>query len=256
MRFQIYSVLRGPLPGLTGSVNFLVLGGDRTTGEVKGQNFPNPSFKITQLTYLGWCAAHQTTKSRTSIPLTSNLGFFHLLQTMGNTSSMLTQYDIEEVQEHCNNTFSQQEIVSLYQRFCQLDRNSGGFISADEFLSVPEFAVNPFAQRLFRMVDGLNFKEFVAFLSAFSSRATLQHKVEYIFKVYDSDGNGKVAFSDLLDVLRDLTGQFISEQQRELVLTQVLEEAGYKKDSILVLSDFMKILGSNGLKMEVEVPVD
>lgn len=37
-----------------------------------------------------------------------------------------------------------------------------------------------------------------------------------IFKVYDSDGNGKVAFSDLLDVLRDLTGQFISEQQREV----------------------------------------
>lgn len=37
-----------------------------------------------------------------------------------------------------------------------------------------------------------------------------------IFKVYDSDGNGKVAFNDMLDVLRDLTGQFISEQQREV----------------------------------------
>ncbi|KAI3518744.1 hypothetical protein L1887_07556 [Cichorium endivia] len=61
-----------------------------------------------------------------------------------------------------------------------------------------------------------------------------------IFKVYNSHGNGKVAFSDLLDVLRDLTGQFISEQQRELVLTQVLEEGGYKKDSLLALSDFMK----------------
>jgi len=37
-----------------------------------------------------------------------------------------------------------------------------------------------------------------------------------IFKVYDSDGNGKVAFNDMLDVLRDLTGQFISERQREV----------------------------------------
>ncbi|KAL6985244.1 hypothetical protein U1Q18_018622 [Sarracenia purpurea var. burkii] len=61
---------------------------------------------------------------------------------MGNTSSMLTQYDIEEVQEHCNNSFSQQEIISLYQRFCQLNRNSGGFISADEILSAPEFTVH------------------------------------------------------------------------------------------------------------------
>ncbi|KAL2481100.1 Calcium-binding EF-hand family protein [Abeliophyllum distichum] len=175
---------------------------------------------------------------------------------MGNTSSMLTQYDIEEVQEHCNNTFSQQEIVSLYQRFCQLDRNGCGFISADEFMSVPEFAVNPLSQRLLRMLDGLNFKEFVAFLSAFSSRASLQQKVEFIFKVYDFDGNGKVTFNEMLDILRDLTGQFISEQQREEVLTQVLEEAGYAKDSLLVQADFMKILGNSSLKMEVEVPVD
>ncbi|KZV33989.1 Calcium-binding EF-hand family protein [Dorcoceras hygrometricum] len=175
---------------------------------------------------------------------------------MGNTSSMLTQYDIEEVQEHCNNAFSQQEIVSLYQRFCQLDRNGGGFISAEEIMTVPEFAVNPLSQRLLRMLDGLNFKEFVAFLSAFSSRTSLQQKVEFIFKVYDSDGNGKVTFNDMLDILRDLTGQFISEQQREKVLTHVLEEAGYTKDSLLVQADFVKLLGNSSMKMEVEVPVD
>ncbi|KAG7990174.1 hypothetical protein I3843_02G012100 [Carya illinoinensis] len=108
-------------------------------------------------------------------------------------------------------------------------------------MSVPEFAVNPLSQRLLRMLDGLNFKEFVAFLSAFSPRATLQQKIEFIFRVYDSDGNGGVAMNDMLEVLRDLTGQYISEQQREQVLTQVLEEAGYTKDSLLVLSDFMKL---------------
>ncbi|KAG2719022.1 hypothetical protein I3760_03G247400 [Carya illinoinensis] len=118
--------------------------------------------------------------------------------------------------------------------------SGGGFISSEEFMSVPEFAVNPLSQRLLRMLDGLNFKEFVAFLSAFSPRATLQHKIEFIFRVYDSDGNGGVAMNDMLEVLRDLTGQYISEQQREQVLTQVLEEAGYTKDSLLGLSDFMK----------------
>eukprot|EP00256_Glycine_max_P068549 XP_025983144.1 calcineurin subunit B type 1-like [Glycine max] len=77
-----------------------------------------------------------------------------------------------------------------------------------------------------------------------------------IFKVYDSDCNGKVTFHDMLRALRDLSGPFMSDQQREEVLTQVLEEAGYAKDCSLVLSDFMKILGNSGLKMEVEVPVD
>ncbi|XP_008801899.1 calcineurin subunit B isoform X4 [Phoenix dactylifera] len=174
---------------------------------------------------------------------------------MGNASSMLTQYDIEEVQEHCNYLISQQEIVSLYQRFCQLDRNAKGFISADEFLSIPEFALNPLSQ-LLKMVDGLNFKDFVAFLSTFSSKASLEQKIELLFKVYDIDSKGKVTFKDLLEVLRDLTGSFMSEEQREKVLSQVLEEAGYSRNCSLLLEDFVKILGKPGLKIEVEVPVD
>ncbi|XP_023514208.1 calcineurin subunit B-like [Cucurbita pepo subsp. pepo] len=175
---------------------------------------------------------------------------------MGNASSMLTQYDIEEVQEHCDKLFSQQEIVSLYQRFCQLDRNAKGFISADEFLSVPEFAMNPLSQRLLKMVDGLNFKDFVAFLSVFSAKASMHHKIEFIFKVYDADSNGKVSFDDIIEVLRDLSGPFISNKQREQVLCQLLLEAGYTRNSHLTLDDFIKVLGNSGIKMDVEVPVD
>ncbi|KAL3835517.1 hypothetical protein ACJIZ3_010253 [Penstemon smallii] len=160
---------------------------------------------------------------------------------MGSASSMLTQYDIEEVQEH----FTQQEIVSLYKRFCQLDRNAKGFISADEFLS-----------RLLKMVDGLNFKDFVAFLSAFSSKASTPQKIEIIFKIYDSDGDGKVVFNDIIEVLRDMTGSFMSDEQREEVLNQLLNEAGYSRESPLLKNDFIKIFDYEGLRMEMEVPID
>ncbi|XXG59141.1 hypothetical protein AAC387_Pa04g1273 [Persea americana] len=160
---------------------------------------------------------------------------------MGNASSTLTQYDIEEVQHHCNCIFSQQEIVSLYERFCQIDRNAKGFISADEFLSVPEFAVNPHSHRLLGLVDGLNFKDFVAFLSAFSTRGNLIQKIELIFRVCDSDCKGKVIFIDILEVLQDVTGSFMSENQREQVLTHVFEEASYRGDSSMLLGDFVKL---------------
>ncbi|WCJ40497.1 Calcium-binding EF-hand family protein [Euphorbia peplus] len=175
---------------------------------------------------------------------------------MGTASSMLTQYDIEEVQRHSHNLFSQQEIVSLYKRFCQLDRTAKGFISADEFLSVPEFAMNPLCQRILNMVDGLNFKEFVAFLSAFSARASVEQKIKLIFKVYDSDGNGKISFTDILDVLQDMSGSFMTNEQREKVLSQVLKESGYTRESYLMLGDFVKVFGNSAMKMEVEVPVD
>lgn len=39
-----------------------------------------------------------------------------------------------------------------------------------------------------------------------------------IFKVYDSDCNGKVSFNDILEVLRDLSGSFMSDEQREVSL--------------------------------------
>jgi len=146
--------------------------------------------------------------------------------------------------------------VSLYKRFCQLDRNAKGFISADEFLSVPEFAMNPLSQRLLKMVDGLNFKDFVAFLSAFSAKATLQHKIGFIFRVYDTDSNGKVSFNDILEVLRDLSGSFMSDEQREQVLSQVLQDSGYTRESYLMLDDFIQVLNSSGLKLDVEVPDD
>uniref|UniRef100_A0A0A9DV95 Calcineurin subunit B n=1 Tax=Arundo donax TaxID=35708 RepID=A0A0A9DV95_ARUDO len=106
------------------------------------------------------------------------------------------------------------------------------------------------------MVDGLNFKDFVAFLSTFSAKASLWQKIELIFKVYDIDGKGRVTFKDLLEVLRDLTGPFMSEEQREQVLTKVLEEAGYTRDCTLSLDDFIQIIDHPGLKMEVEVPID
>lgn len=37
-----------------------------------------------------------------------------------------------------------------------------------------------------------------------------------IFKVYDVDYNGKVSFKDILEVLRDLTGSYMSDDQREV----------------------------------------
>jgi len=40
--------------------------------------------------------------------------------------------------------------------------------------------------------------------------------VPVIFKVYDSDGNGKISFNDILEVLQDLSGVFMSNEQREV----------------------------------------
>ena len=39
-----------------------------------------------------------------------------------------------------------------------------------------------------------------------------------IFKVYDSDSNGKVTFKEIIEVLQDLSGAFISDKQQEVII--------------------------------------
>lgn len=67
---------------------------------------------------------------------------------MGQTVSQLTQYDIEELQFACSNAFTQAEISSLYARFCKLDRNQKGFLSADDLLKLPELALTNLSTRI------------------------------------------------------------------------------------------------------------
>jgi hypothetical protein len=45
---------------------------------------------------------------------------------------------------------TQAEVESLYKRFRSLDRGKKGYISAEEFLGIPELSINPLAQRLVR----------------------------------------------------------------------------------------------------------
>lgn len=64
---------------------------------------------------------------------------------MGLTASSLnlTQYDIEDVQAHCDNKFTSREIQALYRRFRALDKQRKGFITEDELMAIPELAISP-----------------------------------------------------------------------------------------------------------------
>ena len=55
--------------------------------------------------------------------------------------------------------------------------------------------------------------------------------VVVIFQVYDSDGNGKVSFKDIMEVLRDLSGTFMSDEQREVCIDIPSRHPPYKGDS-------------------------
>ena len=130
---------------------------------------------------------------------------------------------------HPSKTVSQPEIEGLYRRFRALDKGHKGYISADEFLSIPELSINPLAKRLERVFESVNFKEFVGFLAAFSPRASREAKVRLIFAVFDADGDGVVSRSDLELCVRQLVGASMGEEGVAAVVASALEGAAANK---------------------------
>ena len=43
-----------------------------------------------------------------------------------------------------------------------------------------------------------------------------------IYRVYDADGKGKVTFKDILEVLRNLTGSFMTEEQKKVIISKCM----------------------------------
>lgn len=178
---------------------------------------------------------------------------------------------------------SQPEIEGLYRRFRALDKGHKGYISADEFLSIPELSINPLAKRLERVFESVNFKEFVGFLAAFSPRASREAKVRLIFAVFDSDGDGVVSRSDLELCVRQLVGASMGEEGVAAVVSSALEgvaanrrkhrgtaagattalaaalplERGASESAVaegLTLDDVRNALSGRELAMEIEFP--
>ena len=63
-----------------------------------------------------------------------------------------------------------------------------GFITAEEFLSIPELSINPLAKRLAYLFESINFREFLGLLAPFSPAASRDDKLRFMFNVYDVDG--------------------------------------------------------------------
>lgn len=165
----------------------------------------------------------------------------------------LTQYDVEEVCAACNDVFSQGEVEILYWRFRSLDRGRKGFVTSEEFLAIPELSINPLAQRLVRMLDGCNFKDFVRFLASFSPRASREAKLRFIFDVYDVDGDGIISRDDLATMMRYLVGSQLNEEQISALLDRCLKEtratSSISYDAFLKSSTLL-----NATELSVKIP--
>ncbi|KAJ1657617.1 Calcineurin subunit B [Dispira simplex] len=159
---------------------------------------------------------------------------------MGNSQSQF-----EEMVNSSN--FTADEIQRLYKRFTKLDKNNSGTIDKDEFLSIPQIANNPLAQRLIDIFDAdgggdVDFQEFITGLSIFSARGNKEDKLRFAFKIYDIDRDGYISNGELFMVMKMMVGSNLEDEQLQQVVDKSIRDADQDGDGRISFQEFCKFV--------------
>ncbi|KAK3596496.1 hypothetical protein CHS0354_007402 [Potamilus streckersoni] len=175
---------------------------------------------------------------------------------MGTKASIqLQEEEIHEIQEETG--FSHNQIERLYSRFASLDKNNNGFLSREDFLRIPELAINPLGDRIVHSFflesndETVNFRQFMRVLARFRPTKSNHHKnklntreekLKFAFHMYDLDGDDKISRDELLAVLHMMVGDNISEEQLCSIADRTIVEADLDGDKMISFEEFAKVM--------------
>lgn len=169
---------------------------------------------------------------------------------------MLRESEIREIHEETG--FSNSQISRLYSRFTSLDKSCTGLLRREDFLRIPELAINPLGDRVVHAFfisggqateEGVNFRQFIKTLARFrpikndnQSVNSKENKLQFAFKMYDLDGDEKISRDELLSVLHMMVGSNISEEQLGSIADRTMEEADQDHDGAISFEEFQKVM--------------
>lgn len=107
------------------------------------------------------------------------------------------------------------QIERLYSRFTSLDKTESGALTREDFLRIPELAINPLCDRIVHAFfvdsndDRVNFRQFMKVLALFrpirngkgENLNTREEKLKFAFKMYDLDDDDSISREELLNIL-------------------------------------------------------
>jgi len=181
----------------------------------------------------------------------------------------LQEEDIKAIQDDTG--FNQNQIERLYSRFSSLDKQDKGFLSREDFLRIPELAINPLGDRIVHAFfyeskngddDKVDFKDFVRVLAHFrpikkntelNKLNTRMEKLHFAFRMYDLDGDDKISKQELLAVLTMMVGQNISTEQLISIAERTIMEADLDKDDLISFEEFAQVLEKTDVEQKMSI---
>lgn len=185
---------------------------------------------------------------------------------MGNRSSLLLQEEeIAQIQEETG--FSPSQIERLYSRFTSLDKGDNGALSREDFLRIPELAINPLGDRIVHAFfmessdDRVNFREFMRVLARFrpikknrdNKMNNREEKLRFAFRMYDLDDNSSISRDEVLAVLHMMVGANISEDQLISIAERTILEADKDGDQMISFDEFCEALARTDVEQKMSI---
>ncbi|KAI6237073.1 putative translation initiation factor eIF-1A [Aphelenchoides besseyi] len=199
---------------------------------------------------------------------------------MGNGNSLMLQD--EEITEIAQETgFSKNQIVRLYSRFLNLDRQGRGYLDREDFLRIPELAINPLGdrivdafftesvnhsnstQRLYSEYDDnrINFRQFVRVLAHFRPTDktkpdginSRENKLRFAFSMYDLNKNNYITREEFKFILNMMVGKNITSEQLDSIADRTISEADLDQDEKISFEEFCKAMQRTDIEQKMSI---
>lgn len=164
-------------------------------------------------------------------------------------------------------TVTPSQIVRLYSRFTSLDKNESGALTRDDFLRIPELAINPLCDRIVHAFfadsndDRVNFRQFMKVLALFrpikGGKAdhfnSREDKLRFAFKMYDLDDDDSISREELLNILHMMVGVNISQDQLVSIAERTILEADTAGGGKIGFEDFCRALERTDVERKMSI---
>ena len=157
----------------------------------------------------------------------------------------------------------------MYLRFTSLDKLNTGTLSREDFLRIPELAINPLGDRIVQAFfsetsnsdQGINFRQFIGILARFrppkknqcNKLNNREEKLRFAFKMYDLDDDDRITRGELLTVLHMMVGANISSDQLASIVDRTILEADRDGDKSISFEEFRKILERTDVEEKMSI---
>lgn len=164
---------------------------------------------------------------------------------------------------------SASQIERLYSRFTSLDKGDNGTLGREDFLRIPELAINPLGDRIVQAFftdtdsydERINFRQYMRVLASFrpikknrdAKLNSREDKLRFAFKMYDLDGDEKISRDELLSVLHMMVGSNISTDQLANIADRTIMEADKDGDQCITFAEFSKTLERTDVEEKMSI---